>query len=447
MKRALLNLLFLISVLPVSAQTSAFTLAEAKSYAIKNHIQAENGRSDLEIARFRIREAVASGLVQLNAGMRYDYNIETPVFIFPDFIGGNPNEFVTIPAAPLNSMVLNGSASMLLFSGRYLVGIQAAKEFEQLTREQLSLTERDLVEQVSRAYYMVLINGASAATLDSSLQALERTLRETEALFKEGFAEELDVEQLELSLSQTRDMLIQAKNGEQLALINLKYAMGFPLDQDLVCADPLSSLLDSENFEGIIATLSNESPVTQSPEYRLMARRLVLNEYQVKLERAAALPTLSTALNYNYNIFNNQRWLFMGQDNIFAAGGLVLGFNLQVPIFSSFERTYKLKQAQLERLKVERDLEQLNRGLQVAYTNARLGITDSYRRFQNGKRGFELAAKIRRVNTIKYQEGMVSSLVLTQAEQQYFDAQQRYYQAIFDLLLAKLALDKSLQKL
>jgi outer membrane protein TolC len=65
---------------------------------------------------------------------------------------------------------------------------------------------------------------------------------------------------------------------------------------------------------------------------------------------------------------------------------------------------------------------------------------------KTAKDNFELAGEIRRVNTIKYNEGLISSLNLTQAESQYFDAQQKYFQTIYELLLAKIALDKSMNK-
>ncbi len=429
----------------IMAQNS-FSLQQALQHAEKHNPNLANAQTDVDISKARINENIATGLPQINGGISYNYNLQTPVFIFPDFINGNPDQFTTIPAAPLNNMVMSASASMLVFNGTYLVGIQAAKEYLKLTTQQRELAARNIREDVTRAYYMSLIAKESVTTLDSAVQILSRTLRETEALYKAGFAEELDVEQLSLALSQNQDLLVQAKNGEKLALTSLKYIMGLPLETPIELTDQLFQLISAQNFSQVVQGLRDTTDVSQLTEFRLLTHQLKLMDYQVKLKKSQAMPSLATSLSYQYNFFNNERWLFLnGTQN--ARGGLIWGFNLQVPIFSSLNRHYQVQQAKLDRLKVERNLSYATQGLQVGYINAKMQVQDAYQRYLNGSKGFELAAKIRRINGIKFREGLISSLNLTQAEQQYFEAQQRYFQAIYDLLVAKLALDKATQKL
>jgi outer membrane protein len=440
-------ILFSLFIQGIFAQSESFSLEQAKAYALDKSIQAGNSRSDLESARYRVREAVSSGLLQVNASANYNYNFRTPVFIFPDFINGNPDEFVTIPAAPLNSAVLGANASMLLFSGSYLVGIQAANEFLKLTMEQNDLTAREVKEQVSRAYFMTLIANASADWLDSSLRMLEKTVEDTRALLKEGFIESIELEQLELTLLQTRDGWIQASNARKLSLMSLKLAMGYPLSDALTLSDDLGSMIAQINWNELLAAANAQWDVSRMPEHRLMSRRLLLNDYQVKLQQSAALPTLVTGLTYQYNVFNNQRMVFAGNGNVWAEGGLIWGLNMQIPVFSSLERTYKLKQVKLERLKVSRELEQVTRGLETKHLQSVWMLEEAIKRFETAQKAFELAAKIRGVNHVKYKEGLINSFMLTQSEQQYFDARQRYYQSIFELLTAKLDVDKSVQKL
>lgn len=88
----------------------------------------------------------------------------------------------------------------------------------------------------------------------------------------------------------------------------------------------------------------------------------------------------------------------------------------------------------------------VERGLLLGYSNAKTQVTNNYKRYLTAKKGFELAEKIRRVNNIKYREGLISSLNLSQSEQQYFESQQKYFQAVFELLNAKIELDKSMNK-
>lgn len=437
--------LLLIMMQGLSAQ-NVFTLQQALEYAEKQNPNVANAVTDVDISRARVNENIATGLPQINGSVQYNYNIESPVFIFPDIMNGNPNQFTAIPISPLNTMVMGATAQMLIFNGTYFVGIQAAKEYLKLTTEQKEMTARNVREEVTKAYYMALIATESVQTLDSSFNLLTRTLEETRAMFRNGFAEELDVEQLELSLSQTRDMLLQAQHGKTLAYTSLKYVMGMPLDAPLELADQLNQLIDVDSFGQLLAGLKDTMDVTQTMEYRVLSHQLELMDYQIKLKKSQALPSLATTLSYQYNFFNNERFLILDGTQS-AKGGLVWGFHLQVPIFSSLNRHYQVQQAKLDHLKTERNLAYAAQGLQMGYINSRLQVQDAYQRYLNGKRGFELATKIRRVNSIKYRQGLISSLNLTQAEQQYFEAQQRYYQSIYDLLVARLSLDKSLQKL
>jgi outer membrane protein TolC len=160
----------------------------------------------------------------------------------------------------------------------------------------------------------------------------------------------------------------------------------------------------------------------------------------------AALPTLSTFFNVGGNFFNNQRWLFLGDGTVSNLNGVIWGFNLQVPIFSSWSRVSKLKQLKIEVQKTQRTQQNVEQALQLSYKSSKTSVIDNYKRFLTASKSFELAEKIRKVNGIKYKEGLVSSLALSQAEQQYFDNQQKYFQAVFELLNSKIQLDKSMNK-
>jgi outer membrane protein TolC len=436
------GLLGLMACSTLGAQQQ-FSLQDAYTYALKHNANALNAGTEVEIGKQRITENVATGLPQISANANYSYNIESPVFIFPDFINGNPDQFTTIPAAPLNQAVIGVNGSMLLFNGQYFIGIATAKQFLELTRSQKAQTERDVRFQVAQTYFLCLVSEASIRTLDSSLQVLENNVEETKALYTQGFAEDLDVEQLELILANTKDARIQADNARKLAYATLKFQMGFPAQEEISLTESLESLLNQGGFSGLVPGLKDTFEVKQRLEYQIMNQQLAINEYQIKLQKAEALPSLSTSLGYQYNLFNNDRFL-VGSGTVGAQGGLVWGLNLQVPIFSSWNRMSKLKQLQLEREKVLRQQAYLEQGLQVEYLNARNQVMDNFQRYQNRERGFELAKKIRRVNGLKYKEGLITSLELSQSEQQLFEAQQSYYQALFDLLNSKAALDKAM---
>jgi outer membrane protein TolC len=437
-------IIWIAAFLPVAAQKT-LSLEQAVAYALENQAKVKTTELDLKIGQAKIRENIATGLPQIDGSGGYTYNIQSPEFVFPDFINGNPNQFITIPAAPLNQASLGLSASMLLFNGQYFVGIATAKQFLELTRAQHEMTERDVRLQVTKSVYLVLMAQESVATLDSSLVLMEKTLNELRITQIQGFAELLDVQQLELMFNNTQNLRVQAANGQTLALAGLKYQMGWPLMQELTLAETLGDFVKPLEWESLVASLPDSISVQERREYDLISRQVVINDFQIKLQKAEALPTLSSSLNYQHNFFNSERFL-LGSGTQRANGGLAFGMRLSVPIFSSWNRMYKLKQYQLEKKKTEIQRGDLGQALQLEYQSSSNAYKEAVLRYTTQQKNLNLAREVRRVNTIKFKEGLINSLTLTQIERQFYEAQQGYFQALFDVLSRKADVLKSMEK-
>jgi outer membrane protein TolC len=432
------------SLIGLSAQQT-LNLEQAVAYALEHQAKVKTTELDMKIGQAKVRENVATGLPQLDGSGGYTYNIQSPEFVFPDFINGNPNQFITIPAAPLNQASLGLNASMLLFNGQYFVGIATAKQFLELTKAQHELVERDVRLQVTKSYFLALMAEESVATLDSSLKLMEKTLSEIRATQAQGFAEILDVQQLELMYNNTQNLRVQAGNGLTLALAGLKYQMGWPLMQDLALAESLSDFIQPSEWDNLVQSLPDSIATNSRKEFDLISRQLIINDYQIKLQKAEAMPTLVSNLSYQHNFFNSERFL-LGEGTQRANGGLAFGLRLSVPIFSSWNRMYKLKQYQLEKKKTEIQRGDLSQALQLEYQSCSSALKEAVLRFKTQQKNLNLAREVRRVNGIKFKEGLINSLTLTQIERQFYEAQQGYFQTLFDVLSRKADLLKSMEK-
>lgn len=447
------RIVFIVSLIisgTLSAQSDSsksFSLDKAVSYAISNNANSKNASLDITKGKHFVMENIATGLPQINGNMDYLYYVKPAVFVLPaSFAGGPPDEFIAIPASPLNSLSMSVTASMSVVNGQYFIGIAAAKAYGNLLKEQKIKTDIGVKEEVVKAYYLVLIARESKKVIDSSLKIIEQTVLQTEAIFKEGLIEELDVKQLKLTQSQLKDLSMQLEGNIQLTEYALKFQMAYPLDQEIVLTDQLEPLIAANNFETLINGLKDSIDVSSNIDFRLIDQKLNLDKFQFKLQRAAAYPSLGTFFQVGGNFFNNQRWLFLGEGTTANLNGVIWGFNLKVPLFSSWGRVSKLKQLKIEIQKTENTKQMVEDGLELGYISSKIQVKNNYSKLQTAKGNFDLAGEIRRVNTIKYKEGLISSLNLTQAESQYFDAQQKYFQTIYELLVAKIALDKSMNQ-
>lgn len=447
------RIVFILSVIisgAVSAQTDSaksFSLDQSVTYAITNHSSSLNATLDIEKGKHFVMENIATGLPQINGNMDYLYYIAPAVFVAPaSFAGGPPGQFISIPVSPLNSLSMSVTASMSVVNGQYFIGIAAAKAYGNLLTQQKVKTDIGVKEEVVKAYYLALIAQESKKVVDSTLKILEETVRQTEEIFKEGLIEELDVKQLRLTQSQIKDLANQLESNCELTLYALKFQMAYPLDQEIILTDKLEPLIEASQYETLVASLKDSVDITGNIDYKLIDQKLNLDKYQYKLQRAAAYPSLGTFFQVGGNFFNNDRWLFLGEGTTSTLNGVIWGFNLKVPIFSSWNRVSKLKQLKIEIQKTENTKQMVENGLELSYISSKISVKNNYGKLKTAKENFDLAGEIRRVNTIKYKEGLISSLNLTQAESQYFDAQQKYFQTLYELLNSKIALDKSMNQ-
>ena len=131
----------------------SFTLAEAQTFAIENNLNVENARLDIEAARQVIKENTALGLPQISAGATYTNNLQLMTTLIPsEFFGEEPGTYIPVKFGTQHNATANVIANQLLFNGPYIVGLQAASSYRDLTERNLRKQEVDIKEAVAQSY-------------------------------------------------------------------------------------------------------------------------------------------------------------------------------------------------------------------------------------------------------------------------------------------------------
>ena len=286
----------------------------------------------------------------------------------------------------------------------------------------------------------MLIAAKNKDILLDNISSLEKTLRETTAIYDEGFEEKLDVDRLQLSL---QNLQTQVENIDQLITLSynvLKFQMGFPMDGNLALTDNIdllvgNTLVDDTKF------LSMEFDIANRPEYGVIKGGEALNLKNIEATKAANYPSL-------YAFGTHQQSL--QRDNLFDSeqpdwiNATIVGLTLNVPIFNGFTTKYKLQQAEVDLQRTQVQLNDFNRAATLEYQNAMIAYTNTKRTVSANQRSLDLAEKIYNTTQIKYREGVGSSLEVTQAENDLYMAQGNYVNSLYDLLVAKTDLERAL---
>ncbi len=425
---------------PVAAtDTVTFTLEQAQAYAFEHNVTIKNANLETRITKMRTVEIMTTGLPQISASLNYQNNFKLPVSIIPAGAIGNPQDLeVTFGTA--HTSTFKFEVSQLILDGRYFIGLKANKAFMAISNDQVDLTEIEVRQQIATSYYNALVAEESRRILEGNIKNIERLQYETSELYKAGLTEELSVDRLTLALSNLRSKYTEASFGAELALNVLKYQMGMVLEQPIKLSGTLNEML-TLNADTSFGEFNYENRV----EYGLLQTQLEIRKYDAQQVRANYFPSLVGFFGYGFNA-QRQSFNFFDMNQPWFQSGYV-GFQLNVPIFDSYKNGSVYQQKRLDMLKIENNIENFKIQAALQFKNALNDFKNATLNFEQQKRSLELAQKIFNKVSMMNREGLSSSLELAQAESSLTETQANYTNAIYKLLVTRVAVEKAMGKL
>jgi len=453
----LIAFLAVSSYLPAQTQDkqplpSSLSLKQAQEYALKNNTSVKNAGIDVELAKKKIWETTAIGLPQINATANYQHLFKVPemslggtTFLDTKLPAGtmltagdilNENVFMGFtPMEPIklgvkDNTTLDITVSQLVFSGEYIVGLQATRVYYQISDRSQKKTEIDLQESVANTYSLVLVLQQNKKFLSQSLENMQKTLAELQAMNKQGFIENTDVDQIELTTLNLTNGIKAIDRQIEASNYLLKFQIGMPLDNQVTLTDNLETIAETNNLETLSA---KKFDVNNNIDYKILSTQEAFGRLNLKREQSTYLPSLAAVYQHSEKV-NKPEFDFAPRD--------VLALSMSIPIFSSGQRNSKVQQRKLELQQITNTKENVGNGLQLEYTNARNDLSTAYEKYLNEKKNIELTERIYQKTLVKLKEGLSSSLDLTNSQNQYITAQVNYFNALYSLITAKNKLSK-----
>lgn len=475
--------LFLLFAGIVSAQeTFQFSLTEAQDYAIEHNKTIQNAKLDVDKADRQMKEAISKGLPQVDATVDwmtyFGYEMVFPSFgsssgtsytqaqimdasnqalsAFP----GDPTLGLQAPtyqdlynyqAGATFSGILQSMSDpavvkmtdastaklqigQLLFSGQYWVGLKVAKLGKLVAEQGLDNSILDIKESVTNSYIMALMTQQSIDMVNKSIDNLNAIKGYTNNMYKAGMAEQTDVDQLSIQVTMLDNNLRSMDRGLQMLYSMLKFQMGIA---------PTDQLELTDNLESLMANIGPTSPVGEfninnNPSYQQLETQEAITEKMVDMQKWNYGPTISGFYTYN------QKLLTTGFD---MTPNNMAGVTLSLPIFSSGTRKQQVAQAKIDLDKVQLNKSMVEDQLNIQYKQLLLDLKTAIENYHSQKENVAVANRVFENIHKKYEQGMASSLDLTQSNNNYIQAESNYIQATMSLLQAKVAIDKLLNNL
>ncbi|HDO26511.1 MAG TPA: TolC family protein [Bacteroidetes bacterium] len=428
-RNLLISLLVFLTGFIQAQEVRYFSLQEALDYAMNNNYQVILSGKNIEAAKARVLESTAIGLPQIDGKVTYDDNFARPTFIFPSFTPGGKE--MEIKMGTNYNASFGASLNQLLFSGQYLVGLKAAKKYLEKTTADFFKDKLAIKQQVADSYYNILSTEAALDIVDTTYLLTKVLADETRQIYKVGFAEDIDVDQLDLLVSDLEASRVFLDNQRGIAYAFLKFYLGLSENDSIVLTDDMQSLVEKSKKSLI---LSQTFKYSQNADYISLNKQKELTLLQVNLAKSAYMPTLAARVNYQTQAQRNSWDFFSSEGKWYQSGAL--GITLDVPILSSGQRKAKVKQAKIAFEQVEISEKQLVTTLNLQYQTAKNEYLNAYRVYQNKDKARKIADKIFTKTSVKFKEGMSSSLDILNTQTQYLKAEQDFITASLTLLKA-----------
>lgn len=439
-------------------QSYSLTLDEAISYALQHNKTILNARGQVASSIEAVREARASGLPQVSGSIDFmtyfNYEMEfnfggggsggplKDVMPMPPFDQGDTllmhlitNSMSGGPIVMKNQMSGVIQVSQLLWSGQYWAGVQMAKIAKDLANQNVVRTEQDVKESVINSYYMILITERNLKIIQDNIKNLDEILQHTDNMYRTGLAEATDVDQLKVTVNQLKNSQKAVERAIQLGYNMLKFQLGVDPAARITLNGSIDEVLSQLNP---LEILNPAYDVTENINYSLMESQVELGKKQLGMEYWAYAPTVAGFYSYTKKILTTE---FDLTPNHLA------GFNVSVPIFASGAKRARVNQAKVALDIAKRNQEMMRESLETQKNQLLFNFQNALENYETQKENVEVAARVYKNIQNKYQQGMMSSLDLTQANSNLLNAESNYLSAIMTLLQAQTSLNKLYNKI
>ena len=424
----------------VEQDTLYLSLKEARHYAVEHSYAMRRARKDLNIAEKQIWETTAAGLPQIKASLGYNYYIDIPTSLVPaEFFGGEPGKFREIQFGTQQNITATASVEQLIFDGQYIVGLRASRIYRNLASQALERSGLEVENAVTETYFLVLLVRKNLTTVSENLRNMEKQLEETRELLKEGFTDPINVDQLQLTVSNLENRISSLKRQEEFTTSLLKFQLGLDMEKQLGLTDNLENL--HQELINDLSFLTEFAP-RQHIAYRMSYSQEEMNRMIVQREQSAYLPTISASFIRQEMAMRNEFNFFDGNQSWFPS--TYFAVNMNVPIFSSGLRSSRVAQARLELERARIDREETFQSLKLQMQEAMADFNTAREQYKKEQENLNLAKRIFERTLIMFSEGMASSLELTQANDQLVITQSNYYHALFEVLNARNNINKAM---
>jgi|AntAceMinimDraft_17_1070374.scaffolds.fasta_scaffold03092_2 outer membrane protein TolC len=412
--------------------TLFLSIDEAIKIGLQENLTLKMSEMEIEKKREKIKELQSNMYPQLSASGQYTRNLKNPVIFMPEGIFG-PNTGGPLKIGFNNSYNGTVSLSLPLFTLGIYKSIDMSKKDMELSGEKYNGIKQNLIFNIKKAYYNILLTKESYNVIKENYQSALDNYNNIKNLYKQGIVSEYDMIRSKVSVENIKPSVYQLANAYRTTIKLLKVYLNLNENIPLSVKDDL--LL--KNTDYIMMSNPNDS-LQNNTNLKQLDIQMQLIASQIQFAKSERIPNLVAFGNYQYQSQSND--YKFGDYNWIPVS--MVGFQLNIPIFSGFSKIKKTNQVQisLEQLKLQKQFTKNN--LELALKNALDNMQVAIEKIKTTHENVKLSEKGYLIARTSYSTGQSTLLELNDARVALSRAQLDNIQARFDYLSAKIEYKK-----
>jgi len=404
------------------------SLSQAIDFAKKNSVIVKNALLDYQIQEQSNRATTSQALPQVTGNLGWTDYIQIPTTLIPGEFVNQPGKFIPLKFGTQYNATGGVTLKQVLFDGQVFVGLQARQASLDFYKQKQEVTEQMVRSNIYKIYYQLLIAKSQVDQIDANITSQNALLHNSTEMFRNGFAEQLDVDKATVQLTNLQSEKTQLEFNIASGYLGLKVLMGMPVKDSVHLSDTLTYEMVRD------AAMSDNYKYTDRHDYQLLQINEKLNEYDVKRYKKEYIPTANFVANYSQNQYTND--FNLGQKNSWFPTTYI-GLSVNIPIFDGFYKAANVRQAKLRLAQTHNNMDSLRNRIDNDVKEAQLRFASSLTTLDFQKKNMDLSQKVYDQTRKKYEQGLGSNLEVTTALSDQKTAQANYYNALYSAVVAK----------
>jgi outer membrane protein TolC len=417
-----------------------FSLEDCVGFAKKNNVQVKNSLLAIEAQIQTNREIRSAALPTINSSFSTTDYTTIPTSLLPGQIfGGAAGTFIPVQFGTKFNANYGATFQQLLFDGQVFIALQARAASLEMVNNNAALTEENIKANIYKIYYQLSASKTQLNILDANIERIKKLAHDAEIMYKNGFAEKLDVDKVSVQLNNLQTEKIKADNSVAIGFMGLKMLMGMPVKDSLVLTD----IINEQSLNSDIL-VENDFQYSIRKDYQYLNTIRKLNQYNVQRYQLSYFPTISVSGAYSKNAQRSE-FDFLKGGQWFTTS--LISLNVNLPIFNGFSTDAKIKRTKIELQQTENQLATLKNTIDNELTQAKLNYMSSVATVQFQKKNMQLAENVYQQTKKKFEIGTGSNTEISAAQADLVSAQNNFMNALYSALIAKVDLLKASGKL